>query len=605
MATEKVELEGREGDNSGHLEPGITVLIPAYHASRTIKAAVQSSLFALPSSGKVIVFIDGKCPKTEDVLARIKDDRLSWIGSDINLGAREARQRLLDAATTKLVATLDADDISLPWRFRMQTRALLKKDAEIVFSNSIRFGRALGFPWLRPELPLGLNFEQIEYSLAFSNPLVNSSMLAYRHTLQELGGYKAEIEDLGLWLEAAIQRRVIHRTGFWGVCYRIHAGQLSRTLEWNSTFRTDEKISELRTMLEDRFSQFLDLMPGFSIQEELRRRFLSSHPAMFVQAMGLKATLVYLFMNKYRRTDGSFEPNPIQVDLVGGLGNQLFGLIAGIYVAEELNTHLIIHDGFGSEAFNIHGSSVRSFRVPLIFQLRGFASRRFRHRISSILNLLTSDRSYVRGLLEKVLGVHTSSVIGRDQNISRVRAGMVIRGYFQTHVFADRLRELGKFPELDLREPSNWFLAMSSRLRFEDPIIVHIRRGDYANPENTATGQLDPDFFMSAIQTFHNHSLRPIWFFSDDRDLDVTQFNRGFNLSIEVIVEPEGTDPAEVMKMMSEASAIVISNSTFSWWAAYLGQDKQVVAPSKWFKEMEDPEDLIPPNWLRVESTWL
>jgi hypothetical protein len=56
---------------------------------------------------------------------------------------------------------------------------------------------------------------------------------------------------------------------------------------------------------------------------------------------------------------------------------------------------------------------------------------------------------------------------------------------------------------------------------------------------------------------------------------------------------------------MSEASASVIANSTYSWWGAKLGDPKLVVAPKKWFKSGVDPKDLYPQDWILVESEWL
>ena len=38
------------------------------------------------------------------------------------------------------------------------------------------------------------------------------------------------------------------------------------------------------------------------------------------------------------------------------------------------------------------------------------------------------------------------------------------------------------------------------------------------------------------------------------------------------------------MQLMSECKSLIIANSSFSWWAAYLGNMKEmVIAPKTWF----------------------
>jgi hypothetical protein len=138
-----------------------------------------------------------------------------------------------------------------------------------------------------------------------------------------------------------------------------------------------------------------------------------------------------------------------------------------------------------------------------------------------------------------------------------------------------------------------------------------VRRGDYLLEKNDFIGALSVNYYLKALRLVdrkleHRITGRPIWIVSDDPSVVREEFAGTSEFeSAQYIEAPKNSDPAESLVLMSAASSIVISNSTFSWWSAALSQGANIVAPSKWFKESEDPDSLIPDSWLRAESSWL
>jgi hypothetical protein len=95
------------------------------------------------------------------------------------------------------------------------------------------------------------------------------------------------------------------------------------------------------------------------------------------------------------------------------------------------------------------------------------------------------------------------------------------------------------------------------------------------------------------------------YLFSDDAKWarENVQFMATPGCTIRVIEE---ADPLKSFYLMRQCRHFILANSTFSWWAAWLGEHpgKTVYVPSVWNQgEKRFPSELFPENWSVVPVT--
>jgi hypothetical protein len=121
-----------------------------------------------------------------------------------------------------------------------------------------------------------------------------------------------------------------------------------------------------------------------------------------------------------------------------------------------------------------------------------------------------------------------------------------------------------------------------------DAVGIHYRRGDYVgNPNYLFLGF---EYYVNAART-----LQGICF-------DVIARSDDPQLINEVYGQTCGTELQDFIAL-AECKEHIISNSTYSWWSAYLSGGK-VVAPREWFAgalaKRCSTKDLLPENWIKI-----
>ena len=272
----------------------------------------------------------------------------------------------------------------------------------------------------------------------------------------------------------------------------------------------------------------------------------------------------------------------LQVFLRGGLGNQLFQYSTGLYLSENFEKELVLRtDLLPISKDEVGGIS----RWPE--QISGFRHsgtlRNKANQPENSTNLFSKAMQAMRMLgdispsLTKQFNWLTSEtkyrLPGRFERIT------LINSYSSFKDFALENRSKLREQLSCLVDPSAMFLSNLAELKERNTIIVHVRRGDYIGLENIY-GNLDTKYYSDAIGILRDQgSTDRTWIFTDSPDELPKHLVK--TLGAERVIGPkEIPSPLETLVLISMGSAIVGSNSTFSWWAGLISQDgNPLVAP--------------------------
>lgn len=223
--------------------PAITVVIPAYQASATVAGAVRTTLAGLSDRDRVVVRNDGSTDSTGEVVRAIGDSRVRVIDGP-NVGVALGSQLLLDEVDTPWVARMDADDLSLPWRFHVASAVLAAHSCDVMFSSAIAMPAGGGIS--RRNVPFRIGTRSFPLHLLVSNPVAHATMMGRTEVLRAVGGYRpaAVAEDYDLWLRLARHGVPMLRVGIPLLRYRYSDSQVTARPEWLEGLRNDGLIRE-------------------------------------------------------------------------------------------------------------------------------------------------------------------------------------------------------------------------------------------------------------------------------------------------------------------------------------------------------------------------
>lgn len=156
--------------------------------------------------------------------------------------------------------------------------------------------------------------------------------------------------------------------------------------------------------------------------------------------------------------------------------------------------------------------------------------------------------------------------------------GLMLDGYFQCSKYFEEYKE-------DIK---NLFVLPEVSSPVEGTVGVHFRRGDYLYLNQVHPIPSD-EWYADAIKQTGLHNIIAC---TEPADVPYVE-SLGYHVN-------QGSD-LEDLVLLSKCEALVMSNSSYSWWAAFLGNHKTIIAPKTWFgpEGVQDYQDIYENNWIK------
>jgi hypothetical protein len=127
-------------------------------------------------------------------------------------------------------------------------------------------------------------------------------------------------------------------------------------------------------------------------------------------------------------------------------------------------------------------------------------------------------------------------------------------------------------------------------------VVMHVRRGDYFIHGNQHHGILTSAYYRRAMALFPGPPSSFLVISDDPAWCKAQPWLSGTT----ILEEP---DECVTLWLMAQFREFILSNSSFSWWAAWLSSNKKkVVVPATWFGPGGPTrwEDVYEPDWIRL-----
>lgn len=285
------------------------------------------------------------------------------------------------------------------------------------------------------------------------------------------------------------------------------------------------------------------------------------------------------------------------IELSGGIGNQMFQY--ALYKAfETKNIDVLIDTSFYESEQSLREIKINFFpnvKFQKIEEKKANLLRGYGYHDNILNKIYYKVYKNKSNLYEEKIDLGYQPEIFAMQNT-------YLSGYWQSELYfaniSEKIRKDFIFSQII---QTDQYKKYWNQVRTTESVSIHIRRGDYLQEQlQKIYGNIcTVEYYKNAIAYIRSKLVQPIFFvFSDD----ITWAEQNIYEPGMILIDSKGKwDEVSDLNLMHECKHHIIANSSFSWWGAWLGIEKNriVLSPSKWFNN-HTQTDMICKSWIRI-----
>lgn len=289
----------------------------------------------------------------------------------------------------------------------------------------------------------------------------------------------------------------------------------------------------------------------------------------------------------------------VRIPVKGGLGNQMFGYAYCLYLnGRGYIANLSWRDMLFTKIHN-------GIELNKAFYIQLNCSDLILIKVFSIVNFLSEKSFLIKRIIAKAIswvdslyGVYIQPTPYNYEDIHFMK-NTISNGFWQNIKYIEP-NEINLRKDFTFRLPDNYeALSVVKLIKDCNSIGLHIRRGDYLKKEFSIYNVLSGTSYYNDALSHLMSSLNTydVFVFSDDLEWCKQKFAGNYFHFVNI---NNGSFSYLDMYLMTLCKYLIISNSTFSWWAGWLNPHQNVIAPCFWTTDGVMTSNFSPSNWKYI-----